>query len=65
MLIRDNIEKMMKKIQSDPDTGQMVREKALKAIKAGEGSNEWRDYMTMFAEDERQLARLLPTDQMN
>ena len=50
-----------------------VQQKALRAVSKGQGSPEWRTYMTMFVDDEttlgnpqsisaRQLARLTGTD---
>jgi hypothetical protein len=44
------------------ETGKIVRQKAVAAIKSGEGSPAWEEYMKMFAADERELARLLPAD---
>ncbi|MDQ3749891.1 MAG: hypothetical protein M3367_12915 [Acidobacteriota bacterium] len=65
MSIRSNIEKIIKQVQdATPDTaqGDEIRRKAVDAIMKGEGSKEWRSYMEMFAENEEQLARLIPTD---
>ena len=42
--------------------GQEVREKALAAIIAGQGSPAWETYMNIFSTSPEQLARLLPTD---
>ena len=53
----------MTQIQSDPNRGDELRKKSVNAIKAGQGSPAWREYMEMFAENDRQLARLLPTDE--
>jgi hypothetical protein len=64
MSIRDNIEDIMKEIQNG-DTGlaDTIQSKAVEAIKAGEGSSEWIEYMEIFSKDEKQLARLEPTDE--
>jgi hypothetical protein len=44
------------------ETGKLVRRKAVAAIKSGEGTPAWEEYMKMFAEDDCELARLLPSD---
>ena len=65
MSIRTNIEKIIKQVQeAAPNTalGDEIRRKAVEAIRKGEDSKEWRAYMEMFAENEEQLARLIPTD---
>jgi hypothetical protein len=62
MSIQSNVEGMMKKIRDDSGVGDEVQAKAVDAIKSGQGSSAWETYMTMFATDKKQLARLLPTD---
>ncbi len=64
MSIRTNIEKVINEAQK-PENAELADElqkKAVLAIKGGEGSLPWREYMEMFAENDEQLARLLPTD---
>lgn len=63
MSIKNNIEDVMKEI-NDGNTGLAIsiQAKAVEAIKAGEGSNEWIEYMKLFSKDADQLARLEPTD---
>ena len=63
MSIRKNIEDVMNNIQADSNVGLDIQEKAVNAIKSGEGTTAWRTYMAMFAQNERELARLLPTDE--
>lgn len=64
MSIRTNIEEVMEQIGGDngETVGGEVQKQSVQAIKAGEGSPEWKEYMSRFAKDENQLARLLPTD---
>lgn len=46
----------------DTELADMIQKKAVLAIKAGEGSDAWNDYMSSFAQTPEELARLLPTD---
>ena len=64
MSIKNNVEEVMRQIGSEggETIGDELRKQSVKAIKAGEGSKEWKEYMNRFAKDENQLARLLPTD---
>ncbi len=63
MSIRSNIVAVMEEIQNGNNTlGNSVQAKAVNAIKAGEGSPAWEEYMKMFSQSPEQLARLLPTD---
>lgn len=63
MSIRSNIESVMQQIRDgDQDLGLTVRRKAVNAIKAGEGSPEWIEYMEQFSRSAEQLSRLTPTD---
>lgn len=64
MSIRTNIEKVINEIQKpeNAEFGEELQKKAILAIKGGEGSPPWREYMEMFAENDEQLARLMPTD---
>jgi len=64
MSIKGNIEEVMKEISGENGqaVGDEVRMQSVAAIKAGSGSPEWEKYMSRFAKDEAQLARLLPTD---
>ncbi len=64
MSIRTNIEEVMKRIrEGDKALGESVRKQAVDAIKGGEDTPEWKEYMSLFARDEIQLARLMPTDE--
>jgi hypothetical protein len=63
MSIRSNIEAVMQAIQGgDVLLGETLRIKAVGAIKSGEGSPEWVEYMQHFAQTPEELARLTPTD---
>lgn len=63
MSIRSNIEAVMLAIQNgDTVLGESVRAKAVSAIKAGEGTPEWIEYMEQFSQSTEQMARLTPTD---
>lgn len=63
MSIRTNIEEVMKRIrEGDKTLGESVRKQAVDAIKSGEATPEWKQYMSLFARDEVELARLMPTD---
>ena len=65
MTIKANIEGMMQRVRENGDgkaIGISIQKRAVQAIKGGEGSDEWRNYMELFAETPAQLARLLPTD---
>lgn len=54
---------MMKSVQNDRTVGMDLQAKAVEAIKSGEGSSAWKDYMELFATDDRELKRLLPDDE--
>jgi hypothetical protein len=65
MAISDNISEVMDKIQQEHGTGSTptgdeVRRKAYAAIMKGANSNEWKDYMRLFAKNETELAKLMP-----
>ncbi|HEX8399865.1 MAG TPA: hypothetical protein VF644_20715 [Pyrinomonadaceae bacterium] len=65
MAISDNIKEVMAKIQqehgtSSTPTGDEVRRKAYAAIMKGSNSNEWKDYMRLFAKNDAELAKLMP-----
>lgn len=63
MSIRSNIKAVMLAIQNgDTALGVSIRAKAVGAIKAGEGTPEWIEYMEQFSQNAEQLARLTPTD---
>jgi len=63
MSIRTNIEGIMDEIANgDIARGQEVREKAVAAIKTGQGSAAWEAYMQLYSTSSEQLARLLPND---
>ena len=63
MSIRSNIEEIMTAIQNgDEALALEIRAKSVAAIKGGEGSQGWGDYMQMFAKNSTELARLMPTD---
>ncbi len=63
MSIRSNIEDVMEQIANgNTSLGNDVRLKSVAAIKAGEGSGAWQDYMELFSSSPTQLARLMPTD---
>ena len=63
MSIRKNIEDIMGTIRAgDTDLADAIQQEAVLAIKAGEGSKEWENYMNRFAQTPDELARLLPTD---
>ncbi len=64
MSIRTNIEEVMTRIRKgDEALGETLRKKSVEAIKSGEGSREWEEYMSLFAQDDKQLARLMPMDE--
>lgn len=79
MSIRKNILKVKKSILIEVDeavstTSDDIQGKALLAIKEGQGSPEWKEYMTLFVDDPstledqnsisaKQLARLMGEDQ--
>ena len=61
MSIRNNIEAVMEQIRNGNETvGQGVREKAVAAIKGGQGSEGWTAYMEQFSQSPEQFARLAP-----
>ena len=65
MAISDNIREVMAKIQAEhgsgsTPTGDDVRKKAYAAIMKGANSNEWKDYMRLFAKNDTELAKLMP-----
>ncbi len=63
MSIRSNIEEVMERIRGGDEVfGEDVRRLAVSAIKSGEGSTSWAEYMSMFSKTPAQLARLIPTD---
>jgi hypothetical protein len=63
MSIRSNIEEIMFEIQSgNHDLAESIRQRAVNAIKAGEGTAPWQEYMQTFAKNPQELARLIPTD---
>ena len=63
MSIRSNIEAVMAAIQGgDTALGDEIRSAAAAAIKNGEGSPEWLDYMSRFGSTPDEVARLTPTD---
>ena len=68
MAISDNIKEVMAKIQQEHGTGSTptgdeVRRKAYAAIMKGSNSNEWKDYMRLFAKNDAELAKLMPESQ--
>jgi hypothetical protein len=65
MAISDNIKKIEEKIKGEyggkqTPTGRELRVKAVAAIFAGANSEEWKDYMRLFADNEDELAKLMP-----
>jgi hypothetical protein len=65
MAISDNIREVYEKIKREygtgkTPTGNKVRKKSVAAIMAGASSEEWKDYMKLFAKNEAELARLMP-----
>ncbi|HJP92954.1 MAG TPA: hypothetical protein VJ875_13430 [Pyrinomonadaceae bacterium] len=78
MSIRDNILKIKKEMLNEIDASarpraEEVQRKALQAIRKGQGSDEWKDYMLLFVDDPnrvgdaasisaKQLARLRGED---
>lgn len=63
MSIRSNIEAIMEAIRGgDTALGDSIRAAAAAAIKNGEGSQEWLDYMSQFGSTPEEIARLTPTD---
>lgn len=65
MTIRANIESIMQRVREEEDgtLATEIQTRAVRGIIGGEGSDDWRDYMNLFAETPGQLARLLPTDE--
>jgi len=69
MSIRDNVKEIRKKMllevgENERPTCDMISALGLLAIHFGRNSDEWKQYMTLFAEpgNDTQLARLLATD---
>ena len=65
MAISDNIREVYEKIKKEygtgkTPTGNKVRKKAYAAIMKGSNSNEWKDYMRLFAKNDTELAKLMP-----
>lgn len=65
MAISDNIKEVMKKIKDEDGTGSTptgdeLRLKSYAAIMNGSNSNEWKEYMRLFAKNEDELAKLIP-----
>ena len=81
MSIRDNILKIKKELLNEIDASarprsEEVQRKSLLAIRKGQGSDEWKDYMLLFVDDPssvgtstsvsaKQLARLTGQDTTN
>ena len=69
MSIRDNVKEIRKKMllevgENERPTCDKISALGLLAIHNGRNSDEWKEYMTLFAEpgNDAQLARLLATD---
>ena len=67
MSIRNNIlavkKRMLNEIDAEDSTfSKEVQQKALLAIKKGQGSDEWEAYMKLFAQTNAQLDRLTAKD---
>lgn len=67
MAISDNILEVMKKIRVEKKngstaTGDDLQLKAVAAITKGSSSNEWEQYMNIFANDASELAKLKVED---
>ena len=59
----DKVEKAMKDPAKKTPLGNLLKNAAIAAMMKGIGSDEWKRYMTMFADNEEQLARLtVPED---
>ncbi|MDQ4123189.1 MAG: hypothetical protein M3209_17265 [Acidobacteriota bacterium] len=70
MAISDNIKEVMEKIRQEHGTGSTptgdeVRRRAYAAIMKGANSNEWKEYMRLFAKNEAELAKLMPEPESN
>lgn len=64
MSIRSNIESIMATIAGgDTALGLEIQAKSVAAIKGGEGSAAWADYMALFGQGAEQIARLTPSDE--
>jgi hypothetical protein len=53
---------LMELLSNDKTTSNQVQELAIAAINAGPGSDAWRNYMELFAENDAQLHRLMAED---
>lgn len=63
MSIRSNIEAIMTQIaEGDTELGDEIQQQAVAAIIAGQGSQEWEDFMTRFSQNSTELDRLLAND---
>lgn len=65
MAISDNIKKVNDKVRAEVTagkrtTGNKIRKKAMAAIMNGCNSEEWKDYMRLFAKSDDELAKLMP-----
>lgn len=68
MTIRDNIlavkRQMLTELVDGGNTSKEVQRLSLAAVRNGQGSDAWREYMSLFveADNPQQLARLMGTD---
>jgi hypothetical protein len=68
MSILDNIKKIQSDFKAAQDAGQEfplaieIQNKSIDAIIEGAESDDWSDYMEIFATNPAELARLIPTD---
>ena len=63
MSIRSNIEAKASAVGGgNTALGDEIQEKAVTAMKAGQGTAAWQTYMEMFSTNATELARLMPTD---
>lgn len=62
MSIKDNLNKMHVAVVTDTfnggNLGSLLRATAVNALTNGRTSDEWKEYMTLFADNEEQLMRL-------
>ena len=68
MSIRENVKavkkKMLMEIDGVPELSEDIQRLSLAAVKGGQGSDEWKEYMSLFIDEgnTKQLARLMGKD---
>jgi hypothetical protein len=64
MASRDDVQAVVDRAVSDPQFGTELREKAIRAVHGGAGSQEWQDFFSHFATSPEDLQALAGAEGM-